>query len=140
MAENPGPGGRRALLIGIDEYLHPEVSDLSGCVNDIRLMSRVLQENFRFPGGNVRTIENAEATRAAILAAMDQLVEETQANEVVVIHYSGHGSQMTDREGDEPDGLDETIVAHDSGRFGNPNRDITDDEIYERLLALTAKT
>ena len=64
----------------------------------------------------------------------------------MVVHYSGHGSQVPDLEGDEPDGLDETIVPHDSGRadpetgIGPANRDITDDEIYERLRKLSAKT
>jgi hypothetical protein len=47
---------------------------------------------------------------------------------------------MTDLEGDEEDGLDETIVPHDSGRAPHENRDIKDDEIYLWLKALTAKT
>ena len=47
---------------------------------------------------------------------------------------------MTDREGDEPDGMDETIVPYDSGRDPFENRDITDDELYVRLLALVRVT
>ena len=59
----------------------------------------------------------------------------------MVVHYSGHGSQMTDIEGDEPDGLDETSSSRgDSGRAPHENRDIKDDEIYLWLKDLTAKT
>jgi uncharacterized Fe-S cluster-containing radical SAM superfamily enzyme len=47
---------------------------------------------------------------------------------------------MTDRIGDEVDGLDETIVPYDSGRRPHPNRDITDDELYDWLRELTQKT
>ena len=47
---------------------------------------------------------------------MKELVARIGQDDIVVFHYSGHGSQMTDLEGDEPDGLDETIVPYDSGR------------------------
>ena len=56
------------------------------------------------------------------------------------MHYSGHGSQMRDREGDEPDGFDETIVAADSGRSPAPIRDITDDELNLWLRKITERT
>ncbi|HEX4496320.1 MAG TPA: caspase family protein, partial [Thermoanaerobaculia bacterium] len=80
------------------------------------------------------------ATREGILTAMKELVERVGTDDIVVVHYSGHGSQMRDLEGDEPDGLDETIVPSDSGRAPHENRDIKDDEIYLWLKDLTAKT
>ncbi|KAB8314425.1 caspase family protein [Tolypothrix campylonemoides VB511288] len=129
-----------ALLIGINKYQYPEINQLFGCVNDVELMSKILQENFEFPSDQIAVLRDEQATRDGILAAMDALVDSVGENDIVVIHYSGHGSQMTDREGDEKDGLDETIVPYDSGRSPNPNRDITDDEIYLRLLRLSEKT
>jgi len=131
---------RRGLLIGIDEYLFPEIPPLEGCVNDADLMAHILEHGFDFPAANLTMLRDEAATRAAILAELDRLVDRTGADDIVVVHYSGHGSQMTDREGDEPDGMDDTIVPHDSGRQTNPNRDISDDEIYQRLLRLTART
>jgi hypothetical protein len=129
---------KRALLIGIDQY--PKLTQLEGCVNDVQLMRSILQESFGFSPENVTLLADAEATREGILAALDQLVEATGTGDIAVIHYAGHGSQMTDREGDEPDGLDETIMPYDSeGRWG-VNRDITDDEIHLRLVRLGAKT
>ncbi len=53
--------------------------------------------------------------------------------------YSGHGSQMTDRHGDEPSGLDETIVPHDAARKPRHNRNIVVDEIYDWLLRVNEK-
>lgn len=58
----------------------------------------------------------------------------------MVIHYSGHGSHVTDVHGNEPSGMDSTTVPHDSGRGVHPIRDILDDEIQEWLARLSQKT
>jgi hypothetical protein len=130
-----------ALLIGVNRY--PKLSSryqLNGCVNDVELMAGILENNFGFPHDQIAVLKDEQATRQDILQAMDDLVEKVADDDVVVIHYSGHGSQMTDRENDEADGRDETIVPSDSGRGSQPNRDITDDEIYLRLLPLAHTT
>ncbi len=141
-----GAATKRALLIGINRY--PRLAaryQLNGCVNDAEALAATLQTTFGFPASNLTVLRDEAATRDGILAALDRLVRETGRGDVVVLGYSGHGSQMTDREGDEPDGLDETLVPHDSGRGRDAtgadlNRDITDDELYLRLLALTERT
>ncbi|HEX8395119.1 MAG TPA: caspase family protein [Longimicrobium sp.] len=125
-------------MIGINAY--PHVRPLRGCVNDARAMRALLVDRFGFPDSNVRLLLDADATREGILAEMDALVERAGEDDVVVMFYAGHGSQMTDRENDEPDGMDETIVAFDSGRGEHPNRDITDDEIHAKLVLLGRKT
>ena len=134
-------GQRLAVLVGIDEYpnLGP-AQQLSGCVNDAELMAGVLQGSFGFAEADITLLRNTDASRDAILAALNGLVDRVDDEDVVVVHYSGHGSQMTDREGDEADKLDETIVPSDSGRGTAPNRDISDDEIYEWLTRLNART
>lgn len=129
---------RRALLIGIDDY--PHIRTLDGCVNDSRLMRSVLVERFGFPDADITQLLDAAATREAILAAFDALVDATAAGDVVVIHYAGHGSQMRDREGDEPSGFDSTLMPWDTGREPDENRDITDDEIHAKLQALATRT
>lgn len=130
-----------ALLIGINKYqnLSPQYQ-LSGCINDIEMMADILEENFGFPKGNIMKLQDEAATRDGILTAFKRLSGCVTNNDAVVVHYCGHGSQMQDREGDEPDGWDETIVPYDSGRSPYPNRDITDDEIYLWLLEITGKT
>lgn len=133
--------GKWAVVIGIDAYSKlDDRYQLSGCVNDAELMAHVLEHNFGFPAGNITLLRNEAATRDGILAALDALADRVGENDVAVVHYSGHGSQMTDREGDEPDGLDETIMPHDSGRRPYPNRDISDDELHAWLLRVTEAT
>lgn len=132
---------RRALCIGIDAYpnLAP-AEQLGGCVNDAMLAAAVLRDRFGFPEDGVRLLLDGEASRAGILAALDRLVQETGTDDVVVVHYSGHGSWAWDEDGDEADGKDETIMPSDSGRGDHPNLDIVDDEIHGVLLALTERT
>jgi len=127
------------LLIGTNKYARlAERYQLSGCVNDVELMAGILRDNFGFSEGNITLLRDEEATRDGILAAMDALVHRVAENDIVVIHYSGHGSQRTALYPEyEPDGMDETIVPYDSGRSPHPNRDITDNEIYAWLLLLT---
>ena len=54
----------------------------------------------------------SDADRAGILAALDWLIEVSAADDVVVLHYSGHGDQLTDNDGDELDGYDEVLVPY----------------------------
>jgi hypothetical protein len=128
---------KRALLIGINDYAMPAVPDLRGAVSDVERVRRLLETRMGFPSSAITTLTDARATRAAILAAIDRLVAESQPDDVVYFHYSGHGSQVRDRDGDEADGLDETIVAHDSRQPGVP--DITDDELDRRFDRLRTR-
>jgi hypothetical protein len=131
------PGVRRALLIGVNDYR--AVPALQGSVNDIETMQEILVARWGFAPSNVRVLRDAQGTRAGILSALQQLVAQSQPNDLVYVHYSGHGSQVQDLNGDEPDGLDETIVPQDGRSAGVP--DITDDEldaIFARLRARSA--
>lgn len=129
-----------ALLVGINHYpLFPR-RQLRGCLNDVALMAETLRSVFGFPQEQMTFLRDEKATRKRILEAMNNLLNAARPDDIVVFYYSGHGSRVHDREGDEVDGWDETIVPSDSGRSPNPFKDITDDEIYLWLLALTQKT
>jgi len=141
MSDSESRQNRWALLIGINRYPNfAPRGQLSGCVNDVEVMRQVLVNSFNFSENHVAVLKDEQASREGILGAMRELVQRVEQDDVVVFHFSGHGSQMTDVEGDEPDGLDETIVPYDSGRGTYENRDIKDDEIYLWLQDLTAKT
>lgn len=132
---------RRALLVGVNEYPNlPSRYRLHGCVNDVEAMAYILETVAGFARDDITLLRDQEATRDRILDELGRLSDQAVPGDVVVFHFSGHGSQMTDREGDEADGLDETIVPSDSGRRPYPNRDITDDELYDWLRELTEKT
>jgi hypothetical protein len=141
MDEKTGSQGGLALLIGINTYPHFETRrQLGGCLNDVQIMKDALMRRFGFQEDRITVLRNMEATRAAILAAFEDLVHRADKNDNIVVHFSGHGSQKPDKEGDEPDGWDETLVPCDSGRAPYTNRDITDDEIHEWLKRLMSRT
>ena len=126
-----GPTGR-ALLIGINKYQN--VPHLRGSHNDIEAMRQILMTRFGFPEARIRILKDQQATRAGILAAFERLVGEASPQDMVVVHFAGHGSQVQDLNGDEEDGLDETIIPYDGRTDGVP--DILDDqldEIFSRL-------
>jgi len=127
-----------ALLIGIDEY--EKVSDLDGCVNDVENMKSLLRDKFDFEEANIKVLVNEQATRKAILDTFQQhLIARANQGDLVVFHYSGHGSQMRDAAGgDEPDQYDETIVPQDSRT--DEVFDIPDDSINSLLQLLSEKT
>jgi hypothetical protein len=135
--------GKWALVVGIDQYAHlDDRYQLEGCVNDARAMAQVLIDRFGFPTGQVNLLTDEQATKAALLKALYDLAGRVGENDIVVFHYSGHGSQRTDGpEKDEDDGKDETLLACDSGRGGpEPNQDLSDDDIHAWLVDIGRKT
>lgn len=54
-------------------------------------------------------------------------------NDQILFHFSGHGSQMPNITGTEPDGLDETIVTYDS-RTSDPHIYDIPDKTFAALL------
>ena len=132
--------GRRALLIGIDDYQH--VSKLKGPVSDALNMAAFVRTAMNFRDADVRTLLNGEATRAGILGTIESwLVEGTGAGDEVFLYFSGHGYQREDQDGDETDGLDETLVPVDAyPDEGKVVRNmIDDDEIAALLDRLTGR-
>lgn len=107
-------GRRRALCVGINTY---PAAPLAGCVADARLWQHALSEQLGFD--EVRLLADTDATRAAILAALGDLLRSSRRGDVVVFQYSGHGTQVPDVDGDEGDANDEALVPVDyaDGRF-----------------------
>lgn len=145
-------GTRRALLIGVGKHLFNDEDfdgrrrkgkdptfpkDLRGAVNDVRLLESVLVQRYDFPPESIVTLTDAEATREAILAAMSKIVEQSGPDDVVHIHFSGHGSYTKDLSGEERDKYDETILPYDARTGEVP--DITDDEINAILSGLKTR-
>ena len=136
-SEQPGAGTKRALLIGINKY--KAVPKLQGSLNDIETMRQILVTRWGFSEHHVTVLADEAATRTGMLAALERLVSDTGPNDTVYFHYSGHGSQVEDLNGDEPDDhLDETLVPQD-GRIPGV-RDITDDELDAIFAKMQAKS
>ncbi len=132
---------KRALLIGVNRYIHLEDRyQLKGCVNDAKLYKSVLTGRFGFDEAHLVELHDAEATRQAILNAMEDLLERVETDDIVVFQFAGHGRQRTSRSTSEGTGKDSTIMPTDSGGKDRPNLDIDDNEIEAWLEKLTKKT
>jgi hypothetical protein len=99
-------GRRVALCIGIDRYRD---RPLAGCVNDARAWGRSLAAL----GFDVRYLLDEQATQAGMLDGLRTLMGGARAGDVLVLQYSGHGTQLPDDNADEGDGFDEAFVPVD---------------------------
>ena len=107
---------RYALLTGINYIGTPYT--LNGCINDIDNMRAFLQTR-RFADDNIRMLSddsdsisgNRVANKATILNELETLLKKGKAGDMLFFHYSGHGGQLRDRNGDERDGRDECIYS-----------------------------
>jgi len=106
-------GRKLALIIAIGKYPRSTGYQKLSSANDVPLIRAALERQ-GFDSTGIRVLTDSEATRAGILQALEALVAEARPGDVVLVHYSGHGHQMTDDNGDELDGLDELWVPFDA--------------------------
>lgn len=129
---------RKAFLVGINDYAPVGTGgpDLRGCVNDVRDMAHTLNALGIVPAApaTMKIVTDARATRAAILNGFKWLIAGAKKGDVLIFHYSGHGSQIADVVGEELDGRDETICPHDYATAGM----IKDDDFRALLTGLPA--
>ncbi|MFC0342528.1 caspase family protein [Paracoccus niistensis] len=125
VAGTSASGRRIALCIGIDAY---ERSPLNGCVNDARLWLRTL-EGLGYTG---ELMLNGEATGDRIRRRVGDLVTGARPGESIVIQYAGHGTTMTDNDGDEVE--DQCLCAVDCDSA--PGGLVVDDELRQIFSGL----
>jgi len=102
-----------ALLIGISDYPAESGWTALHTERDIEWLQTTLEKQ-GFAAANIRTLQNEQATHKGIQQAFQQLLASAKKDATVVIHFSGHGQQLQDEQGDELDGLDEAWVPYDS--------------------------
>jgi len=103
---------RKALLIGINRYQIPG-ADLRGCVNDVKDMEAALAEVCGLRPADIQTLTDLGATKKAMQAGIKALVKDGRKGDVLLLHYSGHGSNVPDDNGDEADHRDEILCPTD---------------------------
>ena len=104
---------KRALVIGIGEQKDPTWQKINGD-KDVPYVLELLN-NAGY--GQVITLINDEATKDGIVSAFQKLAQSCQKDDIVYVHFSGHGQQMSDVDGDETDdGLDECWIPYDAYR------------------------
>ena len=103
---------KKAVLIGVNRYKMPG-ADLRGCVNDVKNMQGVLTQFYGFGAADITTLLDDKATKKNIQAAIRPLVSAARKGDVLLLHFSGHGSNVPDKDGDEADHRDEILCPHD---------------------------
>jgi metacaspase-1 len=112
---------KRAVLIGINKYQVPG-ADLQGCVNDVKNLRGVLTTYYGFADKDITTLTDAKATKKAMERAIKKLIARAKKGDALLLHYSGHGSNVPDDNGDEADHRDEILCPTDLD-WKNPFRD-----------------
>nr|XP_016502223.1 PREDICTED: metacaspase-3-like [Nicotiana tabacum] len=127
-------GRKRAVLCGITYRGHSK--SLKGSINDVLSMRYLLVQKLGFPNASVLVLTEDEKdpykipTKGNIRSALRWLVHGCQPGDSLVFHYSGHGTRVRDRDGDEVDGNDESLCPVDFETEGR----ILDDEINNTIV------
>lgn len=133
---------KRALIIAVANYTEesgwmPVSSD-----RDAQLISFALQKQ-GFDLKNINIILDKRATKASIIKAFEELEKSSELNDLIYIHFSGHGQQIYDDTKDELDGYDESLIPFDapkkySEKYKGENH-LRDDELSVCLTKLRSK-
>ena len=90
---------------------------LAGCENDAKSMQQVAAT----AGFSTHILLTRDAVAAAVLSCLRDYVSLAEAGDIIMFTNSSHGGQIFDENGDEADGMDETICMFD--------RELVDDEL-----------
>ena len=130
---------KRALVIGLGEQQDKAWNKINGD-KDVPLVQGMLKSaGFK----SVTALVNRQATKTGIIGAFRKMAASCKQGDVVYVHYSGHGQQMTDVHNDEKDGLDECWIPYDAYRKASATyhgeKHLTDDELNVYLNAIRHK-
>lgn len=107
------PGIKKALLIGINYNKTPY--QLNGCINDASALANRLAFTYGFKNIFLLTDNTViKPTRINILNNIKAFLQSAQDGDTLFLSYSGHGSYVLDRNGDETqDRRDEVLIGCD---------------------------
>ena len=102
---------RKLFVIGLNYYDTPY--ELSGCLNDIIDIEKAYA-NIGFVDVT-RWVERSgnEPYKQATMESLSNWIKSSKSGDFLAFHYSGHGTQVPDINGDELDGMDEAICLLD---------------------------
>lgn len=132
---------KKALTIGIN-YTSLSYCTLKGCIDDIENITNVMVGHYGYARENIVQLRDDnnnhefQPTRNNILSHLKDLINDSGNLTEILVHYSGHGSQIRDTTGEEEDGMDEVIVPIDYKTSGF----IVDKEIYQIIKKSKCKT
>lgn len=93
--------------------------ELAACEFDAESMMEIAQQC----GYEAGSLITAEATRRRVADAIRSAASQLLAGDIFFVSYAGHGGQVPDKNGDEPDSADETWCLYDGM--------LIDDELHD---------
>lgn len=113
----------RGLFVGVDVYESDQIPELRCAERDARALHALFGDTL---GDGAVLLRGTEATNAAIAAEL-QALEQTHPDDVVVLAFSGHGSETHE------------LIAYDTDPALIPATAIAIDDLLERFKAIPAK-
>src|SRR6516225_2862995 len=115
----------RLVFIGVDQYSDPRIRDLSGAVNDARALWSLFTDTF--PSADSHLFTDELATRDAVRRQVQDAMIGTDADDVAIVFFGGHGTR------------DHQLVLHDTVRSDLPSTTISMQEIADLFRRTTAR-
>lgn len=78
-----------ALLIGVNEYQDPSITQLDGPISDANKLKDILTRKYTFEDENITFLQNP--TRTEIIETFDDLQSKIGEDDNLLIFYAGHG-------------------------------------------------
>lgn len=134
---------KHALIIAIGDYPQEGFWQDISSQNDIIHVKAALLK-LGWTEENIASLYDSQATQKGIISQLEALAERVTEGDIVFIHYSGHGQQVLDDNGDELDQLDEALVPYDSPMIFEEGvyegeRLVRDDDIGRLTTAIRKK-
>jgi hypothetical protein len=115
----------QALTIGLNavdpRHYQGWAGELNACEADAQDMAEIAKSK-KF---SVTKLLTKAATRAKVRSEISKAAKALTKGDIFMLSYSGHGGQLPDLNGDEPDAQDETWCLYDG--------ELVDDELYSHL-------
>lgn len=119
----------KALIVGVGKYKNPD-NNLPGIDLDVDMAQQIAQR-LGVNSKNIQFLRDESASIQGMRNGLKWLSQDVSENDRVMIYVSSHGSYVPDKNGDEKDGVDETLYLYD-GHF-------IDDELYQALHKIPSK-
>lgn len=122
---------RSALIIGVGQYGPSNIPWLDGVQHDIP-SARAIAQAMGIPQERTTVLRDEQATKANILAALEQLSAQVADGGRVLVYFSGHGTRWNDP---QSGGCQEGLMPYD----GQPITNAEIAQVTRRMSELTDK-
>ena len=91
-------------LNNVDPKVYPGTAILKGCINDAKCMNTIAKQ---VGYTETKILTDKDANIEAVISEIKKAASALQEGDIFFISYSGHGTWIKDKNGDESDGQDE---------------------------------